>query len=261
MGKAVLFVLLAVIFGAGGACLRYFQLAQSFEASGLQIVGHPMAVSLIVLSMFFVALIAVLMLWFRIFGKKLPPQLSLRTKPHECIIGIVSAAVLAASGVFRYLDKGAALTTQDISLIAAAAVGFIAIIISSIRLVKNDRGAGYSGMLPVLVFCINLVIAFKIWGSDPVLLHYAYRILAIIFAVLASYFFSGASFNYSRPAPGIFCALAGIYLSLLCLVDDLARTDRLFFIFCALYLVMVAVAQIRYLQRAKEETDKELLID
>ena len=261
MGKAVLFVLLSFVFGAGGACLRYFQLAQAFEASGLQIVGHPMTVSLIVLSLFFAALIAALMLWFGMIRTKLPKQLSLRTRPFDCAVGIISAAVLAASGVFRYLDAGIVLSTLDISLIAAAAVGFVSIVVSSIIHVRNDAGAGYSAMIPVLVFCLNLVTAFKAWGSDPVLLHYTYRILVIVFAVLASYSYAGASFNYTRPGLGIFSSTVGIYLAAICLVDDLPWADRIFFAFCIVYMVMVAVTQIRYLQRAKEEIEKELMID
>ena len=124
-----------------------------------------------------------------------------------------------------------------------------------------SAGAGYSAMIPVLVFCLNLVTAFKAWGSDPVLLHYTYRILAIVFAVLASYSYAGASFNYTRPGLGIFSSTVGIYLAAICLVDDLPWADRIFFAFCIVYMVMVAVTQIRYLQRAKEEIEKELMID
>ncbi len=260
MGEAILLILLALIFGAGGAVLRSFELSQAFDAAGLPIIGHPMAVSLIVLSLFFAALVAALMLWFGSVRVKLPENLSRRQRPFDCATGILAATILAASGVLRYTDGALALTKLEIALCAAAVIGAAALFVSCIELKRKEDGARYSLMVAVLVMCFYLVVAFKNWGADPVILNYVYRILAIIFTLLAVYLYAGGGFKYRKPALAILFSLFGIYLSCVSLADNITRPDKLFFVFCIVCSVMVALTQTRYLARAKKVIEEKKMM-
>jgi uncharacterized membrane protein YfcA len=93
-------------------------------------------------------------------------------------------------------------------------------------------------------------------------LNYVYRILAVIFTLLAVYFYTGEGFNYKKPALALFSSLIGIYLSAVSLADNISRAYKLFFVFCIVYAVMIAVTQIRYLQRVKQAIEeKEMMQD
>ncbi|MBR2521331.1 MAG: hypothetical protein IKE62_04005 [Oscillospiraceae bacterium] len=261
MGKAVLLVLLSLLFGAGGGALRYFSDLSAQDASLVPVDANVLSVSLIVLSAFFAVLMAILILWFGPGGVKPPKHLTVKSGVFECFTGVLSGVALGASAYFKYTAaaREAVLSRLDIITCAALAVGAAAVVAAGILLAVKGRGDSYLRLIPVAAICCFLIAVFKQWCTDPVISHYVYRLLAVAFVLLSSYYHAGEAFGFMKPVMTLFFSSLGIYMSFIALADDVGLGYRAFFLFGILYPIMVIIYQIRYLCAARRAIDDELM--
>lgn len=263
MGKAVLFTFMSLVFGAGGALLRRIELAQAFDEGGLPIIGHPMTVALIVLSVFFVVFSGALMLWLRqaginLVGKTAAQSVSRKLGPVQCGLGVIALAVMGASAVVRYKDPACLCGRFELILCAITVLGAACGIVSFVMLARND-GAGKAGfMAPVAAMCVYLVFVFRQDGSDPVLLHYIFGLLAVASSLLSMYYFAGAGYEYIKPSANMFFAMSGIYLCAVALADERSLADVLMLLACIIYHISVIAAQSKYISRTREALNREM---
>ncbi len=263
MGKAVLFTFMSLVFGAGGALLRRIELIQAFESGGLPILGHPMTVALIVLSVFFAVFSGALMLWLRqaglnLAGKEQTGSVSRKLGAAECCLGVIALAAMGASAVVRFRDPACFCGKFEMVLCALTVLGAACGIVSFVMLARAD-GAGKAGLMaPAAVMCVYLVYVFRQDGSDPVLLHYVFGLLAVTVSLLSMYYFAGAYYEYSKPSVNMFFAMTGIYLCMVALADDRSLSDMLMLICCIIYHISVIIAQSKYLSRTREALNREM---
>jgi len=263
MGKAVLFTFMSLFFGAGGALLRKIELIQAFDAGGLPLPGHPMTVALIVLSIFFAVFSGSLMLWLRQIGvnlmdKETAEPVSRKLGVIECTLGVIALLIMGASAVVKFTDPACFCGRFETALCAVTVLGAACGIVSFVMLARKD-GSGKAGfMAPVAVMCVYLVFVFRQDGSDPVLLHYVFRLLAVAVSMLSMYYFAGASYENIKPSVNMFFAMTGIYLCAVALADERSLSDMLMFLSCIIYNISVIIAQSRYLSRKREALNREM---
>ena len=90
-------------------------------------------------------------------------------------------------------------------------------------------------VVPTLFVCFWLILMYRQNASNPVLLDYIYKCLALVTSALSFYFTSG--FLYGKPAPGkaIFTYFAAIYFCTVTLADDHPLSIKI------IYFAMIAV--------------------
>ena len=110
-----------------------------------------------------------------------------------------------------------------------SALAALALIIFAIEVYKNPRRKFLSlfSIMPSLFMCFWLIIIYRDNASNPVLLSYTYKVLAIVFSAAGCYFSS--SFATGKPVIGkaIVSYSLAAYFCIITLADDYPMSMRL----------------------------------
>lgn len=266
MGKAVLLIVLSLLFGAGGAAIRYFELDRGFDALGLPITGNMYSMALIVLSAFFAVLSVAVVLWLGMGKVKQHPSARVKSGFFCCLTGIISAAALGYGAYLRWFACTAEAAEQyvpvaliDKLICGFMAAGAVALLIAVILFAAKGKLSGYLLILPVVAMCVLLVGVFREWCTDPVILHFAYRLLAIIVVMLAAYFYCAIGFGHSNAAFSLIVSMLGVFLGLVSLAESTALCDRVLFGFCVIFCITVITAQLRCVHGWQTAHDDDII--
>lgn len=240
------FTLVAGIFGA---FLRWLQNLRSFEKdTGLQILDSSLSLVMAI----YLALAALLLLVFvrrlRGYGfsgsypsiyAEAPPLLPLLSLAVGVLIGVggfltLMQAVLSTLKIFDLLLGLFAL------LYALSAWLFL----RSMDAKNAPKSTAFSSTALVFCLCFWLIAAYKHSSADPVLWHFAPRLLSIAAAILSLYFAAG--FVYRRPAPlsALYFSLLAAFLTLVVLADDYPIGEQLITAGTTLLTLCLSYAQL-----------------
>lgn len=269
MTQTILLPAAALLFGAGGAALRAWELATAFEPdTGLPVPGAAASLALILLSVLF-ALVLGAMVW------RVCRNASVRdfNAAFVCetpgyITAAVSAAALlvcaAGSIVLNFISKTVGMTHLLPAVLFLFSAGSI---VSMGRSNYRNLGQGQYNtalLLTPFAFCCQLMFTYQIHAGNPVLQDYAYLLLALIATVLALYFMANFSFEKGRPGRFLWSAGLAVYFSCICLVNALlcalkGEPDWPNLMLCAFSIVYFTVHSGVLLRNltAKEETPHE----
>ena len=213
-----------VIMGIFGAFLRWLQIQNIFEAdTGLAAPHSPWSYALIA----FVVLFAVLLeLWIRHlksvdFPAKYPNVYS-KSIPFVTIAAGLIGAVMAIGGVLtlvRAVKTSGTVFDLVLGLFTLlCAAGITTFIISTSK--PEKKNSGYFGAISIVFYlCYWLIAAYKFSAADPVIWHFAPRLLAISATVLAFYFIAGFVFNKPRPLASLYFGMLGTFMCIITLAD------------------------------------------
>jgi len=213
-----------VIMGIFGAFLRWLQIQNIFEAdTGLAAPHSPWSYALIA----FVVLFAVLLgLWIRHlksvdFPSKYPNVYS-KSIPFVTIAAGLIGAVMAIGGVLtlvRAVKTSGTVFDLVLGLFTLlCAAGISTFIISTSK--PEKKNSGYFGAISIVFYlCYWLIAAYKFSAADPVIWHFAPRLLAISATVLAFYFIAGFVFNKPRPLASLYFGMLGTFMCIITLAD------------------------------------------
>jgi hypothetical protein len=84
--------------------------------------------------------------------------------------------------------------------------------------------------LPVLQFCLWLIISYKSNSTNPTVWAYAVEILALAAALLAFYYFAGFPYGRAKPANSLYFAMLGSFLCIVTMADDRSFGLQLMFV-------------------------------
>lgn len=238
-----------VIMGIFGAFLRWLQTQNIFEAdTGLAIPHSPLSYAVVS----FVLLFAVLLyLWIRRlktvdFPAKYPDVYS-KSFPLVTIAAELIGAVMAIGGVLT-LVRAVKTTGTVFDLILGlftllCAAGLTTLIISAGKPAKKNSGY-WSAISIVFYICFWLIAAYKFSAADPVIWHFAPRLLAISATVLAFYFIAGFIFNKPRPMASLYFGLLSTFLCIITLADSYPIGEQLITFGFVASLTLLSFSQI-----------------
>lgn len=240
MLNVILLPLLAVVGGAGGFFLRRLELATAFESTGLAIPGAPASIALIVLSVLVILAFALLC---RRPVNALPDHAGAFSAQGSWLYLIamaLAAACILVAGVFGLREELSWLAPRVLQMLLwiMCLLSFVCTLITALANFRVQvRKYSLALLAPGYTLCIWLVLTYKDYNSEPVLLVYVYELFAIICTMLGIYFAAAFSFGRGRPRRCVFFSLAGIYFSIITLADSRDLTVRLLLIFSILYLL------------------------
>ena len=270
MRKNIVLPGIAVVGGLVGLGLRKWELAAAFEPeTGLHLASAATPVLLI----WSVLVVLALVLLCRDCKNSAPFDVTFRAENNAVYLTacVLAAFLLLASGGMELL--GSALGDGSMS---PAAVPRLSLILRPLRMVlcilgffcvlaiaKNLFRAGGKGKDSLailglcLLFCVWLISEYQSRAADPILLHYAYSIFAVLAALLGLYYLAGYSFQSGKPrCTAVFCLLA-VYLSLVTMADRHTFAELLRYGFVVLFLTAHAVLLLREHSAGEVPTETE----
>lgn len=175
------------------------------------------------------------------------PEVYSRGLPLYNVTSVIIGVLMALGGalmVFHALSSTRSvfdLVLGLFALVCALAVSFF--VISANKTKKAGSGSAPS-VLIILFLCFWLIAAYKFSASDPVIWHFAPRLLAIAATILAFYFVNG--FVFAKPAPllSLFFCLLGTFLCIITLADSYPMGEQLITLSFAALMTLLSFAQL-----------------
>ncbi len=244
------------IMGIFGAFLRWVQLVKIIEPeTGLATAHSPWSYTLVIFSLLN---IASLVLWIRSFKKysfplKYPDAFS-RGLSLYSIAAMVIGAVMALGGVLTVIRSlGSSGTVFDLVLglfSFICALGASSFVISANKPNKKTGGTIQSAAI-ILFLCYWLIAAYKFSASDPVIWHFAPRLLAVSSTILAFYYIAGFVFNSPKPLLSLFFCQLGAFLCIITLADSYPLGEQLITLAFAALMMLLSFAQVSNISTEK----------
>lgn len=249
----------ALLGGAVGFGLRFWQLGSAFEAgTGLPIPGAPATTALVIVT------VAVMLLMGGVLWRmcRRAPVLTY-DKAFLCenslamTADVVCAMLLAGGGLLFLWDymKGEA-PNLFYCVLAALLVASGGCVLFTGRNNYRDLGQGrFNGflLLPAYTFCLWLILTYQVEAGNPVILDYVFRILAIITGLLGLYFTAGYSFEKGKALYALWTGLLAVYFSCVSLADLSGWADIALYAFCIVYFTAHSVVLLHNLTAEREE--------
>lgn len=194
------YTMAGTVFAAVAVMLHWLQVQKIFDPeTGLPTLHAPITTLLVVV----LVLVAAALWWLsgRMKTDCAPeePEDALALPHRETGWILIAAAALAALGSAYLFFK------EDSALMKAAALlGILsAPVLAMMPQIPRWGGFGAAlSVLPVLFFCLWLVVFYKENAANPILWSYGMEILAIAMCLLAVFRLSAYLFYRAKPAPG-----------------------------------------------------------
>lgn len=245
--KSLKFCGFTLIMGIFGAFFRWAQGLSAYETdTGLAISGslwsHILLGFLIICALSFIFTV-------RGFRKEgFPSEFSKALQidlPLVKIIGFAFAAVMTIGGLITLLSAVtapySAFDTVTGAFAIICAISFAVFISSPGRDHANARG-GAAGLIVVLFYCFWLIASYKSFASEPVIWHFAPKILAICAAILGYYFMAGYPYGKPKPMLCLYFSQLGAFLLIVTLADPFKFGEQLIALSAAGSLLVLSYA-------------------
>ena len=120
----------------------------------------------------------------------------------------------------RELSEGPVFTTVPLLLLGLA--GGIGLMAAAWARKSPDRRMPGAEILPVVYFLIKLILCFKGWSTDPVILDYCVQLFGLIFVLLAFLRGAGFSLDQGKPRKTLFLSMGCVFFSAAAMMDGIA---------------------------------------
>ena len=247
--KSLILCGFTVIMGIFGAFLRWLQNVNIFEAdTELAIPNSPYSYAVVLFTVLFAV---VLLLWLRryrgiAFVSKYPAVYSgigSFTKVAAYIIG----AFIAVGGVltvYRSISTSKSAFDLILGLFSfVCAAGITTFLVSAGKQEKKSSGS-FGAAAMVFFLCFWLIASYKYSAADPVIWHFAPRLLTISATILAFYFIAGFVFNKPKPLASLYFSLLGTFLCLTVLADSYPLGEQLITVGFLAAMLLLSFGQI-----------------
>lgn len=196
------FMTVGTVLGLAG---RLWFLTVAVDDQGLPVAEHPATMTFIGVGLVF--LLILMLLAVKSPGRCGGYQV-LGGTPLQVAFGILGAVCFLGGAVWTIAGGGTAAVVLGLLGIAAA----LCMIFGA-----RNRARGISvpplELMPVVYLVVKLVLNFKNWSTDPVILDYCDMLFAQCFVLLAFYEGAGFCFGKGRPRRTLFYGACGVLLS------------------------------------------------
>lgn len=241
------------VMAAIGFLIRWLQSMQIYdEVTGLANAVAPVNFWLIGITVITGVVLLVFVLYLRQFTPTEGPRaLDGHTLVHP-ILGIFAGFALAVGGivmVFAARQYAFPMLRRLLGLLAVVGgVSAIGLTVHAGKPGKELPRQVFSVLLTVMG-CVWMVVEYKENAANPVVWTFAMEILALCAATLAFYFTAGCQFGQSQPLRAIFCCYLGMFLCVVCVIDDQLGADAIAFFAMALLLGLWGTVQTENIQK------------
>lgn len=209
------YLLMTLMGGLLLAAVRFMILRYGVDESGLPISAHPTVIAYLLVGIF------LLLLFLRV-SRKVESAEEIRN-------------VFAYSGmlwVVACLGGGMVLLGTVEDLLASGVSGLVLFFLgvaAAISMVlsacgrKGGKSIPPAELLPVVYLVIKLIVNFKSWSTDPIILDYCDLLFGLCFVLLAFYYSAGFCLGAGAPRRTLFCSGVAIMLSASSIVTELLR--------------------------------------
>lgn len=236
----------AAVMGALGFMLRWLQGMQIYDDAGLAERGAAISVLLVVVM---AATIAALAVW-TVLLRRYEPARDHRAVAGKgfvsVVVGCAAGGLLAISGTILLITAGNnAMPGMSRALAVFELLGGVSAVLLTANAskpgqVKTRRAAS---VMLTLFGCMFMVTVYRENAANPVLWEFAPEILALCTATLALYYVAGYQFGQPKPLCGIFFCQTGVFLCVLCVIDQGLSPEALAYAALALLLGMYGFSQ------------------
>lgn len=261
--KKILLPVLAVVFGGLGLALRQLQLRTGFDAAGLPIPGTTINLALPACSAAFLLLTALFLLGVKGKNAALSYDEAFRCENNTgyMMVCVLTAALLVCGvglGALAYLRHELPNLLHLVLGVLMVVSGYCLMMLgrNNYRALGQGKCRG-SLLLPAYTCAFWLILSYQQVSGSPILQSYIYRLLAIIFTLLAFYFMAGFSFEKGKALPTLWTSLGAAYFSLVALLDDRNWMAVAFLAAFALYFVTHSAVLLNNLTAEREESTDE----
>lgn len=263
MRKKILLPALTGSFSLLGLILRQLQLRTAFDVSGLPVDGAPATLALLACIAAFLICTGLLLLSMRGNVPALTFDEAFRCKNNT---GYMMACVLTAAFLIcGLLLNCLALVHHEHPgllhmvlglLMAASGVGLVLLGRNNYRDLGQGRNSGCL-LLAAYTAAMWLILSYQQVSGDPILQNYIYRLLAIVFFLLAFYFMAGYAFEKGKPLATVWSSLCAVYFSSVTLLDDRDPAAIAYLTAFLLYFFVHSAVLLDHLTAEREESTDE----
>ena len=121
----------------------------------------------------------------------------------------------------------------------------------------KDKGFGGFCVFIVLYLCFLLIWEYKVYASDPVVWHFAVRILSTAAVLLAYYYIAGFSYYRIKPRKAAYFSLLGVALSISTFADSAGTSMHIMTLGLTIGLLVLCYMLIGNLKPENREADDD----
>lgn len=197
-------MIVTVILAVAAFFLRRNQLKTAFDEIGV-IPGSGRAIIWFAVAV--VILFAVYAYFLR--GRKKYSAISSRWMP--LLAGSCAAAALLLVG--SILRLGAPMEKLALVIAVGGVVTAVCWVGTALSRYQAKPAHGALFLLPAVFYVVDLVLQFRLWTRDPVILDYCFDLLALICTMCALFHLGGYSFDQGRRRITVFFTLSGVFFN------------------------------------------------
>jgi len=252
---AVIMPMFIIFVGLNGLYLRYLELANVFDDMGLNQLGAPVSIVLLVLTAVVIAVLFAFSLYARNSHKASDDFTNaFGTASVVYPISLSLAAIVWVGATIMHFISTNPHTIQlnaDLVFTILSILAAVSVMIFSVEVYKDPRRKIVKSWIiaPILFSTFWLGLMYRENVANPILLSYAYYALALIFSVLSFYYLSGFIFHKPSVSKLIFVSFSSIYFCFVTLADPHTIWIRLILIAIIVYNLVHISMLINYLMR------------
>ncbi|MEG2421891.1 MAG: hypothetical protein RSB55_10070 [Oscillospiraceae bacterium] len=222
MRKEIVFPRVAAVLGLAGLGLRQWELNTAFEPeTGLAVWGLPASWCLLALSV--AVALAAAWVGYSLRGKTVAGDGKAFYAPSKGYFAeMIAAAVLMLGaglmGIYQYASHQEPMVLRFVlALFCVFCAAALLIVGESNFRGKQGGNTSLYGLALSYLPCLWLLVTYLRQASNPVLMGYAYSLLAVAATALSCYFMVGFRFQNGKVWGAALFSLLGIYLGLVAL--------------------------------------------
>lgn len=197
-------MVLTAILAVLAFCLRNNQLKTAFDAIGV----IPGSGSLLIwIALLVIVLFAAYSFFLR--GRKKYAAISSRHLP--LMILTCAAALLLAVGSILFLKSGA--SKADVVLAVGGVLVAACWIGAGFSRFQAKRAPVVLFLIPAVFYLVELVLKFRLWTQDPVILDYCYDLGALICTMCSLFHLTGYCFDKGSRRLSVFFSLSAVFFN------------------------------------------------
>lgn len=219
MKRNVLSLILLPLTALAGCGIRYWNLTAGVDAQGLPISHHPSAYALAAWGIGCFLLFAILAATSQGRSGK---STVLHTSGALSVVSYLGAAMIALAAIADFvaaLAQGPGMSAPIMCLLGL----FSGICLFVTAWMRSHGKSTYPPLelVPDLYLVVRLILNFKGWSTDPIILDYCIMLFALIFVVLGFYYSTGFLFDLGKPRLTLLFTLCACLFSAVAVVDGI----------------------------------------
>lgn len=211
-----------------GMALRLWAMNTAIAAGGLPVANH---ISTYLTVLFSLIMVGLFLYWSHSSPGRSGKKNVLDYSLHQFSQGMLGSVLILFGAVVEFVE--AFLYTPSTSSLFMCLGGFVAGI--CLMLVAYSRRTGThrypaAHLLPIVYLVVKLILNFKDWSTDPIILDYCFILFALIFSLLAFYQSTGFFFQDGKPRKTLFYCLAAVFFSAMAAAEGLGSGSNSTFV-------------------------------